>query len=72
MSKAKSVVIGETRTMVCKPNKQFEKFGIVSMLKRFDGRVRTLDIRIVLVVEVPVPHPHAIKKVSLLKKGLGI
>jgi len=70
LPKVKSVVIGETRTIVCKPNEQFEKLGVAPMLKRFGGRVQAVDLSDSELVEVQVPHPHTIKKFSLPKKVL--
>jgi hypothetical protein len=43
-NKAKSVVIGETGTIVCKPNEQYEKLGVAPMLKRFGSRVQAVDL----------------------------
>jgi uncharacterized protein (DUF362 family) len=67
---AKSVVIGETGTIVCKPNEQFEKLGVAPMLKRFGSRVQAVDLSDGELVEVQVPHPHALKKVVLPKMVL--
>ena len=70
LSKAESVVIGETGTIVCKPNEQFEKLGVASMLKRFGSRVQAVDLSHSELVEVPVPEPHALKKIVLPKMVL--
>jgi len=67
---AKSVVIGETGTIVCKPNEQFEKLGVAPMLKRFGSRVQAVDLSGGEMVEVQVPHPHVLEKVVLPKMVL--
>ncbi len=67
---AKSVMIGETGTIVCKPNEQFEKLGVESMLKRFGSRVQAVDLSDSDLVEVQVPHPHALEKFVLPKMVL--
>ena len=67
---AKSVVIGETGTIVCKPNEQFEKLGVAPMLKRFGSRVQAVDLSDGELVEVQVPHPHVLEKVVLPKMVL--
>ena len=38
LPKTESEVIGETGTIVCEPEEQFEKLGVTAMLKRFGGR----------------------------------
>jgi uncharacterized protein (DUF362 family) len=63
-------VIGETGTIVCKPNEQFEKLGVAPMIKRFGGRAQVVDLSDSELVEVQVPHPHALKKVVLPKMVL--
>lgn len=63
-------MIGETGTIVCKPNEQFEKLGVAPMIKRFGGRVQAVDLSDSELVEVQVPHPHALKKVVLPKMVL--
>jgi uncharacterized protein (DUF362 family) len=69
-TKAKSVVIGETGTIVCKPNEQYEKLSVAPMLKRFGSRVQAVDLSDSERVEVKVPHPHALEKVVLPKMVL--
>lgn len=70
LPKAASVVIGETGTIVCKPNEQFEKLGVAPMLKRFGSRVQAVDLSDSEWVEVQVPDPHALEKVVLPKTVL--
>lgn len=70
LPKAESVVIGETGTIACKPNEQFEKLGVAPMLKRFGSRVQAVDLSDSEWVEVQVPHPHALKKGVLPKMVL--
>jgi uncharacterized protein (DUF362 family) len=67
---AKLVVIGETGTIVCEPNNRFEKLGVASMLERFGSRVQTVDLSNGELIEVQVPHPHAVNKFVLPKKVL--
>jgi uncharacterized protein (DUF362 family) len=67
---AKSVVIGETGTIVCKPNEQFERLGVATMLKRFGSRVQAVDLSGGELVEVQVPHPHVLEKFVLPKMVL--
>jgi uncharacterized protein (DUF362 family) len=70
LPRAESVVIGETKTIVCKPEEQFEKLGVAPMLKRFGQRVRAVDLTGDERVEVQVPNPHAIEKFLLPKTVL--
>jgi uncharacterized protein (DUF362 family) len=67
---AKSVVIGETGTIVCQPIEQFEKLGVAPMLKRFGSHVQAVDLSDGELVEVQVPHPHALEKFVLPKMVL--
>jgi len=62
---AESVVIGETRSMMHEPKEQFEKLGVVPLLKRFGNRVKAVDLSDDERVEVQVPNPHALKKIAL-------
>ena len=70
LPKAKSVVIGETSSIACKPNEQFEKLGVTPMIKRFGSSVQAVDLTDSELVEVQVPQPHALKKFFLPKKVL--
>jgi uncharacterized protein (DUF362 family) len=70
LPRAESVVIGETKTIVCKPEEQFEKLGVAPMLERFGQRVRAVDLTGDQRVEVQVPNPHAIKRFLLPKTVL--
>jgi uncharacterized protein (DUF362 family) len=70
LPRAESVVIVETKTIVCEPEKQFEKLGVAAMLKCLDGRVRAVDLTHDERVEVQVPNPHAIEKFLLPKTVL--
>jgi uncharacterized protein (DUF362 family) len=70
LPKAESVVIGETGTIVCNPKKQFEELGVAPVLKRFGSRVRAVDLSDDERVEVQVPQPHALRKVTLPKTVL--
>ena len=70
LPKAKSVVIGETRTIVCKPDEQFEKLGVAPMLKHFGSSVQAVDLSDSELVEVQVPHPHVLEKVVIPKMVL--
>jgi len=62
---AKSVVIGETRSMIHEPKEQFEKLGVTPLLKRFGDRVKAVDLSDDERVEVQVPNPHALEKIAL-------
>ena len=66
--RVKLVTIGETGTIVCDPNRQFERLGVEAMLNRFGGRVNTADLSGDELVEVKVPRPHAVEKIVLPKK----
>jgi uncharacterized protein (DUF362 family) len=70
LPKAESVVIGETRTIVCEPKEQFEKLGVAPMLKRFGSHVRAVDLTDDERIEVQVPNPHAVERVVLPKTVL--
>jgi uncharacterized protein (DUF362 family) len=70
LPKAESVVIGETGTIVCEPEEQFEKLGVAPLVKRFGSRVQAVDLSDDERVEVQVPHPHALKKIVLPKTVL--
>jgi uncharacterized protein (DUF362 family) len=70
LPKAESVVIGETRSMRHEPKEQFEKLGVVAMLKRFGSRVQAVDLSDGELIEVRVPHPHVLEKVVLPKTVL--
>ena len=65
LPKAQRVVIGETKTVVCRPHEQFEKLGVAPMLKRFGSRVRAVDLTDDERVEVYVPNPHSFEKFLL-------
>ena len=65
LSKAESVVIGETRSMIHEPKEQFENLGVTPLLKRFGGRAKAVDLSDDERVEVQVPSPHALEKIAL-------
>jgi len=65
LSKAESVVIGETRSMIHEPEEQFEKLGVTPLLKRFGDRVKAVDLSNDERVGVQVPNPHALEKIAL-------
>jgi len=65
LSKAESVVIGETRSMIHEPKEQFEKLGVTPLLKRFGDRVKAVDLSDDERVDVQVPSPHALEKIAL-------
>ena len=67
---AESVVVGETRSMIHEPEEQFEKLGILPVLKRFGDRVKAVDLSDDERVEVQVPNPHALEKIALSKTVL--
>ena len=70
LSGAKSVVIGETRSMMHEPEKQFKRLGVNALLKRFSGHVRAVDLSDDEWVQVSVPNPHALKEIDFPKTVL--
>ena len=70
LSGAKSVVIGETSSMMHDPKEQFERLGVNALAKRFGGRVRAVDLCQDEWVKVRVPSPHALKEIDLSKTVL--
>jgi uncharacterized protein (DUF362 family) len=67
LPKVESIMVCETRTVVCKPIEQFEKLGVTSLLKRFGERVQIADLSGSELIEAQVPNPHAIKKFFIPK-----
>ena len=70
LSSAKSVVIGETRSMMHDPQEQFERLGIDDFLKRFKGFVSSVDLSDGERIRISVPNPHALREIDLPKAVL--
>ncbi len=70
LSGAKSVVIGETSSMMHDPKEQFESLGVNALVKRFGGSVRAVDLCEDERVKVRVSSPHALKEIDFPKTVL--
>ncbi len=66
---SEKIVIGETRSMMYVPERQFKRLGILDLLKQFE-RARAMNLMEDEVVHVSVPYPHAASKLPLPKTAL--
>ncbi len=65
LSGAKSVMIGETRSMDHDPEDQFKRLGIFALLKRFGEDVGVVDLSNDDWVQVSVSNPHSLREINL-------
>ena len=63
--KAEIVIIGETQSMMYSPQEQYKRLGVNKLVENFNGRLRAVDLSDDDIIEVEVPHPHALDKLQL-------
>lgn len=59
------IIIGETESMIHSPDEQFGRLGVNRLLEEMGGRIRTSDLSREPLVEVNVPKPHVLERLSL-------
>ncbi len=70
LSSVESVVVGETRSMMHNPEEQFRRLGVNALLKRFNERVKAVDLSDDEWVKVRVSNPHVLKEIDIPKTVL--
>lgn len=70
LSRAESVVIGETSSMMHDPEEQFKRLGVSALSERFNERVKAVDLSHDEWVKVRVSNPHVLKEIDVPKTVL--
>jgi len=65
-----SIVIGDTKSMMHIPEEQFKRLGLYTILQRFSGNVRAVDLSDDEWVKVHVSKPHALREIDLPRTAL--
>ncbi len=65
--RARKIVIGETKSMIHTPERQFKRFRIYDMIKRFGEKVMAMDLMEDEILDLEIPFPHAVNKLPVPK-----
>ena len=65
LSYSKSIIIGDTASMVHDPKTQYEKLGINTLLKIFKESLEAIDLSEEDRIKISVPKPHKLKEILL-------
>jgi len=64
---ASRIIIGETKSMIHTPEKQFKRFGIFDMIGQFGGKVSAVNLMKNEILDVEIPFPHAVNRLPIPK-----
>ena len=64
---ARKIIIGETNSMMHTPERQFRRFGIYDLIKKFGEKVEALNLMKDEILSLDVPSPHVIKRLPIPK-----
>jgi len=64
---AERIVVGETDSTIHSPEREFERQGILDLLKDFDGKIEACNLMRGEVLRLPVPSPHAVTPLPIPK-----
>jgi len=65
--RARKIVIGETKSMIHTPERQFKRFRLYDMIKRFGEKVMAMDLMEDDILDLEIPFPHAVSKLPIPK-----